>query len=191
MSSKKQIIIDPNSLSGSQTNAHNTTLKRQRKIKPPVAFLRPSTVKKNLLEKIKDYKRRNEETPSQDQPQQQKSDKDLANQFKMSSNYLEQLINKKKDARKHTTHHTPKMPSTNMQPTQTMQPMMQPMTQPMTQPMMQPMTKPMMQPMTQHMMQPMMQTIQAQMPRLQQRIEAAMQQLRNEGIVLQEPQKKP
>jgi hypothetical protein len=41
------------------------------------------------------------------------------------------------------------------------------------------------------MMQPMMQTIQAQMPRLQQRIEAAMQQLRNEGIVLQDPQKKP
>lgn len=41
------------------------------------------------------------------------------------------------------------------------------------------------------MMQPMMQTIQAQMPRLQQRIEAAVQQLRNEGIDLQEPQKKP
>lgn len=41
------------------------------------------------------------------------------------------------------------------------------------------------------MMQPLMQTMQAQMPRLQQRIEAAVQQLREEGIVLQDPQKKP
>jgi hypothetical protein len=41
------------------------------------------------------------------------------------------------------------------------------------------------------MMQPMMQTIQAQAPRLQQRIEAAVQRLRDEGIELQEPQKKP
>ena len=47
MSSKKQIIIDPNSLSGGQTNAnHNITMKRQRKVKPPVALLSPSTVKK-------------------------------------------------------------------------------------------------------------------------------------------------
>ncbi len=41
------------------------------------------------------------------------------------------------------------------------------------------------------LMQPMMQTIQSQVPRLQQRIEAAVQRLRDEGIVLQEPQKKP
>jgi len=108
MSSKKQITIDPSGLSGGQATAHNATLKRQRKIKPPVALLRPSTVKKNLLEKIKDYKRHNEETPSREQPHAvpvPKSDKDLANQFKMSANYLEQLINKKKEARKH---HKPK-----------------------------------------------------------------------------------
>ena len=148
MSSKKQIIIDPNSLSGSQTNAtHNVTMKRQRKVKPPVALLSPSTVKKNLLEKIKDYKRRNEETPSQDQPQQQqKSDKDLANQFKMSSNYLEQLMNKKKEARKHNhSHHKPKTPSastpTTMQPMQPIQPMVQQSMQQSMQPM-----QPMMQP---------------------------------------------
>ena len=102
MSSKKQITIDPGSLSDGHGHANNnTTLKRQRKTKPPVALLRPNTVKKNLLEKIKDYKRRNEETPSLQTPSSALSDKDLANQFKSSSNYLEQLMNKKKDARKH------------------------------------------------------------------------------------------
>jgi hypothetical protein len=101
MSSKKQITIDPGSLSDGHGHANNTTLKRQRKTKPPVALLRPNTVKKNLLEKIKDYKRRNEETPSLQTPSSALSDKDLANQFKSSSNYLEQLMKKKKDARKH------------------------------------------------------------------------------------------
>ena len=118
MSSKKQITIDPSGLSGGQATAHNATLKRQRKIKPPVALLRPSTVKKNLLEKIKDYKRHSEETPSREQQHAvsvPKSDKDLANQFKMSANYLEQLINKKKEARKH---HKPKTPTAMNQPLQ-------------------------------------------------------------------------
>ena len=81
-------------------SAHNVTMKRQRKIKPPVALLRPSTVKKNLLEKIKDYKRRNEETVAPDQSQPKMTDTDLASQFKTSSNYLEQLMNKKKEGRK-------------------------------------------------------------------------------------------
>ena len=98
MSSKKQITIDPTMLSGG--SAHNVTMKRQRKIKPPVALLRPSTVKKNLLEKIKDYKRRNEETVAPDQSQPKMTDTDLASQFKTSSNYLEQLMNKKKEGRK-------------------------------------------------------------------------------------------
>jgi hypothetical protein len=130
MSSKKQITIDPVSLSGGQpVNNNNTTLKRQRKIKPPAALLRPSTVKKNLLEKIKNYKRQNEETPSQEHPPLQKSDKDLANQFKMSSNYLEQLINKKKEARKHHPH-KPKTPPT-MQPLQALQQLQQPLQQPL------------------------------------------------------------
>jgi hypothetical protein len=75
-------------------------MKRQRKMKPPVALLRPSTVKKNLLEKIKDYKRRNEETVAPDQSQPKMTDTDLASQFKTSSNYLEQLMNKKKEGRK-------------------------------------------------------------------------------------------
>ena len=81
-------------------SAHNVTMKRQRKMKPPVALLRPSTVKKNLLEKIKDYKRRNEETVAPDQSQPKMTDTDLASQFKTSSNYLEQLMNKKKEGRK-------------------------------------------------------------------------------------------
>jgi len=41
------------------------------------------------------------------------------------------------------------------------------------------------------LMQPLMQSMQAQAPRLQQRIEAAVQKLREEGIELQAPQKKP
>lgn len=118
-SSKKQIIIDPGTLSGGQAKEHNTTMKRQRKIKPQVALLRPSTVKKNLLEKIKDYQRRNEETPAEQQShtsQSQRSDKDLANQFKVSANYLEQLINKKKEARKHKPLIKPKPHPTQTQP---------------------------------------------------------------------------
>jgi hypothetical protein len=99
MSSKKQITIDPSMLGGGGA-AHNVTMKRQRKMKPPVALLRPSTVKKNLLEKIKDYKRRNEETAATDQPQPKMTDTDLASQFKTSSNYLEQLMHRKKEGRK-------------------------------------------------------------------------------------------
>ena len=126
-SSKKQITIDPGSLSGGQPIAHNATLKRQRKNKPQAALLRPSTVKKNLLEKIKDYKRHKEETPLQEQPHAQKSDKDLANQFKMSANYLEQLINKKKEARKQNKPKTPVANPVKTQPTmQPFQPTMQP-----------------------------------------------------------------
>ena len=163
MSSKKQIIIDPTTLSGGQSsNAHKTTMK-QRKTKP-VVMLRPNTVKKNLLEKIKDFKRRNEETPLQEQVVQsshsQMSNNELANQFKISSNYLEQLINKKKDARKPTKPKTPKQqpimqPMQPMQPMQTIMQQMQPIMQPMQpmQPIMQPM-QPIMQPM-QPIMQPM------------------------------------
>ena len=133
-SSKKQITIDPGSLSGGQPIAHNPTLKRQRKNKPQAALLRPSTVKKNLLEKIKDYKRHKEETPLQEQPHAQKSDKDLANQFKMSANYLEQLINKKKEARKQNKPKTPVANPVKTQPTmQPFQPTMQPF-QPTMQP---------------------------------------------------------
>jgi hypothetical protein len=154
MSSKKQIIIDHTTLGGGQSsNAHKTTMK-QRKTKP-VVMLRPNTVKKNLLEKIKDFKRRNEETPLQSQPVQSSlSNHELANQFKMSSSYLEQLINKKKEARK------PNKPK--QQPV--MQPIMQPIMQPM-QPVMQPVMQPIMQPMQPIMqpMQPIMQPMQAQL----------------------------
>jgi DNA primase len=168
MSSKKQIIIDPTTLSGGQSsNAHKTTMK-QRKTKP-VVMLRPNTVKKNLLEKIKDFKRRNEETPLQEQVVQsshsQMSNNELANQFKISSNYLEQLINKKKDARKPTKPKTPKQQPIMqpMQPMQQMQPIMQQM-QPMQpmQPIMQPM-QPIMQPM-QPIMQPMQPIMQPMQP---------------------------
>jgi hypothetical protein len=106
---KKQITID--AISGGN---NNTTLKRQKKVKPPAALIRPSTARYNLLQKIKDYQNRNEETPESQQSQssqssqqsqssqssQQLSDNDLANQYKSSATYLEQLINKKKDARK-------------------------------------------------------------------------------------------
>ena len=121
MSSKKQITIDPATLSGGQTG-HNVTMKRQRKIKPPAAPLRHNDVKRNLLEKIKDFKRHNEETPlqGQEQPAQTSmSNNQLANQFKMSTNYLEQLINKKKEARKSHKPKTPKQqPVMQMQPVQ-------------------------------------------------------------------------
>jgi hypothetical protein len=170
MSSKKQITIDPVSLSGGQpVNNNNTTLKRQRKIKPPAALLRPSTVKKNLLEKIKNYKRQNEETPSQEHPPLQKSDKDLANQFKMSSNYLEQLINKKKEARKHHPH-KPKTPPTTMQPLQVLQqPLQQPLQEPLQalQQLQQPLQQPLQHPL-QALQQPLQQALQQPLQALQQ-----------------------
>jgi hypothetical protein len=144
MSSKKQITIDPSGLSGGQATAHNATLKRQRKIKPPVALLRPSTVKKNLLEKIKNYKRHNEETPSREQHAVPKSDKDLANQFKTSVNYLEQLINKKREARK---------PHKSKTPTATKQPFQQQQQQPFQQQQQQPFQQQQQQPFQQQQQQ--------------------------------------
>ena len=101
-SAKKQIVIDHVHLS---SGANNTTLKRQRKIKPPPTLLR-HTLKQNLLKKIQEHKQRNEETPGNGSNNGNNStngtngnnlsNEDLSNQFKMSTNYLEQLINKKK-----------------------------------------------------------------------------------------------
>jgi hypothetical protein len=104
-SAKKQIVIDHGNLT---MGTNNTTLKRQKKVKPPVALIRPSTLKQNLLKKIKEHQQRNEETPSMNGGNNTAnsgsatlSNQDLSNQFKMSTKYLEQLISKKKDARKH------------------------------------------------------------------------------------------
>ena len=150
-SAKKQIIIDHSSLS---SGGNNTTLKRQRKIKPLPTLLRPSTLKQNLLKKIQEHKQRNEETPgngthgggnSNSNNSNTLSNEDLSNQFKMSTNYLEQLINKKKEARKH-----------NKKSLSKPQPMMQPQMQPQMQPMQQQMQPQMQQPMIQ-MQQPMIQ----------------------------------
>ena len=141
MSSKKQITIDPIG----QPSAPTTTLKRPRKMKPPGDAIRHTTVKKNLLAKIKEYKRLNEETPLQSPMM---TNTDLANQFKTSSNYLEQLLHKKKEAssRKHGIKTKPKTPSVQ-------QPVMQPLVQPvMPQPVM---PQPVMQPLV--MQQPVMQ----------------------------------
>ena len=123
MSSKKQITIDPIG----QPSAPTTTLKRPRKMKPPGDAIRHTTVKKNLLAKIKEYKRLNEETPLQSPMM---TNTDLANQFKTSSNYLEQLLHKKKEAssRKHGIKTKPKTPSVQqpvMQPLVMQQPVMQ------------------------------------------------------------------
>jgi hypothetical protein len=157
-SSKKQIVIDHGSLS---SGGNNTTLKRQRKIKPPPTLLRPSTLKQNLLKKIQEHKQRSEETPgngthgggnnsnnnNNNGNSNTLSNEDLSNQFKMSTNYLEQLINKKKEARKHNK----KSSSSRPQMQQPMQQQMQPMQQQM-QPMQQ-----QMQPMQQQMQQIQMQ----------------------------------
>jgi hypothetical protein len=98
-SAKKQIIIDHSNLS-----ANNTSLKRPRKIKPPALF-RHSTLKHQLLKKIQEHKQRTEETPgngnnsSSNTNTNALSNRDLSSQFKKSTNYLEQLI-QKKEARK-------------------------------------------------------------------------------------------
>jgi hypothetical protein len=175
-SAKKQIVIDHSSLS---SGGNNTTLKRQRKIKPPSTLIRPSTLKQNLLKKIQEHKQRNEETPSNNgngthgggnsnsNNSNTLSNQDLSNQFKMSTNYLEQLINKKKEARKHNKKSLSK-PQPMMQP-QMQQPMMQPQVQPMQQPMtpMQQPMQPMQQPMMQQPMQPMTPMQQPMQPMIQ------------------------
>jgi hypothetical protein len=159
MSSKKQITIDPSTLGGGgqQTTAHNVTMKRQRKVKPPVALLRPSTVKKNLLEKIKDYKRRNEETAATNQPQPKLTDTDLANQFKTSSNYLEQLMHKKKEVKK-AKHSPVSVPvPVVQQPIVPQQPIVQMSQQPIMQMSQQPIIQMSQQPIMQMSQQPIMQ----------------------------------
>jgi hypothetical protein len=120
-------------------------------------------LKQNLLKKIQEHKQRNEETPSNNgnnngnnnsnnnnsNNNNTLSNQDLSNQFKMSTNYLEQLINKKKEARKHNKKSLSK-PQPMMQP-QMQQQMMQPQMQPMQPQMQQPMMQPQMQPMQQQM----------------------------------------
>jgi hypothetical protein len=174
-SSKKQIVIDPINFSG---GTNNTTLKRQKKVKPPAALIRQSTLKQNLLKKIKEHQQRHEETPQQPQEQQGgASDSALANQFKMSTNYLEQLM-----ARKQNKLATPKKPKTRTLP----QPMMQ---QPQSQPMMQQMQSQMMQPQSQ-MMQPqsqMMQPMQPQSQMMQQPQTQMMQQPMMQEVSLELP----
>jgi hypothetical protein len=179
-SSKKQIVIDHGSLS---SGGNNTTLKRQRKIKPPPTLLRPSTLKQNLLKKIQEHKQRSEETPgngthggnnnsnnnnsnNNNSNSNTLSNEDLSNQFKISTNYLEQLINKKKEARKHNKKSSSSRPLMQQPMQQQMQPMQQQM-QPMQQPM-QPMQQ-QMQPMQQQMqpMQQQMQPMQQQMQPMQ------------------------
>ena len=133
-STKKQIVIDSSSLSGSgSASTNNTTMKRQRKIKPPATLLRPSTLKQNLLQKIKEHKTRHEETPTHgggsvnSTNNNNPSNQDLANQFKMSTNYLEQLMHKKKEARKHNkkSMRSPQQSQQVLQPQQSQQ-MLQP-----------------------------------------------------------------
>jgi len=120
-SAKKQIIIDHGNLS----TANNTSLKRPRKIKPPALF-RHSTLKHQLLKKIQEHKQRTEETPGNGNNSSSNtnalSNRDLSSQFKMSTNYLEQLI-QKKEARKNNKKSLSKP---RMQP-QSMQSMPQPM----------------------------------------------------------------
>ena len=138
-SAKKQIVIDHGSLT---MGTNNTTLKRQKKVKPPVALLRPSTLKQNLLKKIKEHQQRNEETPSMtggniaNGASATLSNQDLSNQFKMSTNYLEQLISKKKDARKHNKKSAKmpqQMPQQQMLQQMSQQQMLQQMPQQMSQ----------------------------------------------------------
>jgi hypothetical protein len=169
-STKKQIVIDSSSLSGSgSTSINNTTLKRQRKTKPQATTLLRHTLKQNLLQKIKEHQSRNEETPGNhsNNSNNNPSNQDLANQFKMSTNYLEHLMHKKKEARVHNK----KSLRSQMQQPQMVQPqMVQPqMVQPqMVQPqMVQPqMVQPqMLQP---QMVQPQMVQPQMVQPQMQQ-----------------------
>jgi len=122
-STKKQIVIDSSSLSGSgSTSINNTTLKRQRKTKPQATTLLRHTLKQNLLQKIKEHQSRNEETPGNhsNNSNNNPSNQDLANQFKMSTNYLEHLMHKKKEARVHNK----KSLRSQMQQPQMVQPQM-------------------------------------------------------------------
>ena len=142
-SAKKHIVIAQGSLS---PGANNTTMKRQRKVKPSAMVIRPTMLKQKLLQELHKHKQRNEETPGNNSNSNSNgnnsnsnsnsnrnplSNEDLSNQFKMSTDYLQQLINKKK-ASKHNKKSVSQPPQIQMQPPQmqTQPPQMQMQTQP-------------------------------------------------------------
>ena len=88
MSSKKNITIDQTALLNTSDNKHS--IKRQKKTKLP--SLNSTTVKQNLLQRIKDYKQREFEASKLS-----KTNEELVSQFKKSTNYLEELTKKKQE----------------------------------------------------------------------------------------------
>ena len=88
MSSKKNITIDQTALLNTSDNKHS--IKRQKKTKLP--SLNSTTVKQNLLQRIKDYKQREFE-----ESKLSKTNEELVSQFKKSTNYLEELTKKKQE----------------------------------------------------------------------------------------------
>ncbi|MBM3454266.1 MAG: hypothetical protein FJX80_03870, partial [Bacteroidetes bacterium] len=88
MSSKKNITIDQTALLNTSDNKHS--IKRHKKTKLP--SLNSTTVKQNLLQRIKDYKQREFE-----ESKLSKTNEELVSQFKKSTNYLEELTKKKQE----------------------------------------------------------------------------------------------
>ena len=98
--SKKTISINPNFL---KLSNNGSTLKnkekKQKKIKPNKTLVRPNKLKKQLINRIKEHKKKEEENISLD-----KNIIDFSNDFDSSLDYLQKLSNKqKKKQRKNNT----------------------------------------------------------------------------------------
>ena len=110
MSSKKTISINPDlfKVGKKKNNTANKSVKRGRKPKPRSDLIKPNTLKKNLLQRIKDHQKREsvretEERAKQNAEeiaQEMEKDKDFSRDFKETLLYLDQLSKNKRERKK-------------------------------------------------------------------------------------------
>ena len=112
MSSKKTISINPNLFSVGGKKEKTKTLKKS-KPKPSKSLIKPNTLKKNLLQRIKDHQKEAQKKVKISVDSENKEDiekeKEFTNDFNNTLNYLNQLAkdnkNKKREKRQRRKKH--------------------------------------------------------------------------------------
>ena len=113
MSSKKTISINPNLFNLGGKKGKTKTLKRS-KPKPNKSLIKPNTLKKNLLQRIKEHQKQAQKkvkmpTDSHESSEETESTKEFSNDFNNTLNYLNQLAKdhkiKKNERRKRRKKH--------------------------------------------------------------------------------------
>ena len=111
MSSKKTISINPELFKvGKKPTKRegNKTAKRGRKAKPSASLIKPNTLKKNLLQRIKDHQKRESASAAEERAkknaeeisEEMEKDKNFSRDFKETLLYLDQLSKNKKERKK-------------------------------------------------------------------------------------------